>query len=620
MTGGRPAWFLGLLIVVSLFVAAIGLVGLSRSGDAFAKGSAAYGRGDWRGALEHARRILAATPADIRALRLSARSSARLGRTAESEALYLRLDVASLEAEDLCLLGSAFLRRGNMSAARALLERARATAPNHGETLDALAQLWTQTGEMLDAVTTARSLSQQSGWEVRGLVRLGRLRWDLLDPAGAAEALTEALARDPSLREAGGSPATTRKLLARSLLASGKPAEARGQLLVLSGPEHDHETSWLLSRALLQEGKTAEAEAALKLAQGFGERGPDAAEPARFVGSARCAECHRQQFRSQQSSRHARTLVRTQDLGTIPWTDRPIVERDDPRVEHRVRRNAAQVEIVTEVGGRAPRALVEYALGSNRQGQSFLARGEDGQMRVHRVSRYPAEPRWDRTVDHPGIPEEASGYLGRPLSPESVRRCLHCHATSFKAVQEPLGRPEAHDASIGCERCHGPGGNHLRAIALGFSEPAIGQVGSDPASHLIALCGQCHDGTPGATPDEPNFVRFQSRTFILSRCYIEGGGSFSCVTCHDPHQDVATSRTHYETKCLQCHPRAVQSDSPPHAHTERARAACPVSPRENCLDCHMPKVRDATPRTVFTDHGIRVHRERESSSRRIRKD
>jgi tetratricopeptide (TPR) repeat protein len=587
----------------------------ARSSDPLARGFAAYKRGDWREALAQARRSLAAQPADLAALRLCARSWARLGQFAPAEAIYLRLDMRSLEAEDLFLLGSESLRRRAVDAARALWEKARETDPDHAETLDALVSFWSEAGEMLDAAETAQRLSQQPGWEVRGAIRLGRLRRELLDPQAAAAALSAALARDPDLKKTGSTPAEVRKLLARCLLEAGKPAEARAQLPRLVDSGRDPEGSWLLSRALLQDGQWTEAEAALSRAQGYGQRNPAAGEPAPYVGSARCAQCHPAQFRSQQASRHARTLVRTSELSRLPWPDRAVEEHGNPQVKHEIRSREGRPEIVTEVNHRAWVSVLEYALGSNHQGQSFLARDPQGQMRVHRLSRYPDDPKWDRTVDHPVLPAEESEYWGRPVSPEAVRRCLHCHATDFRAVQEPQGRPEAHDASIGCERCHGPGGNHLRAVAGNFSEPAIGQPELAPAAQVVSLCGQCHDGPASASPDEPNFIRFQSRTFIRSRCYTESGDAFSCVTCHDPHQDVKTSAVYYQSKCLRCHPAPSSGHEGAGAGAQSARSPCPVNPRGHCLDCHMPKVRDATPRTVFTDHWIRASPEGVTRSR-----
>src|SRR5262249_51824282 len=134
-----------------------------------------------------------------RALRLLARASARLGRDDSAQAIYRRLGTGFMEAEDLFLLGRGLLRRGQAGPALSALGAARDAQPDHAETLDALAEHWAHTRSMADAVDAAERLRKQPGWEVRGAVRLGRLRAELFDPGGAANLLVEALGRDPEL-------------------------------------------------------------------------------------------------------------------------------------------------------------------------------------------------------------------------------------------------------------------------------------------------------------------------------------------------------------------------------------------------------------------------------------
>src|SRR5262249_10898851 len=157
--------------------------------------------------------------------------------------------------------------------------------------------------------------------------------------------------------------------------------------------------------------------------RGFAARDPMLPEPAPFVGALRCAPCHPDRFESQQSSRHARTLVRTAAIQDMPWPDRAVVDANNPRVEHRLSRAGAHVEATTRRDQRTFGAVVEYALGSNHQGQSFLARDDAGQVRELRVARFPRAPEWDRTMDHPAVPTDPEGYLGRPLSADSFRQC-----------------------------------------------------------------------------------------------------------------------------------------------------------------------------------------------------
>jgi hypothetical protein len=249
-------------------------------------------------------------------------------------------------------------------------------------------------------------------------------------------------------------------------------------------------------------------------------------------------------------------------------------------------------------------------MGSNHQGRSFVGRDRDGQARELRVSQYPSAPEWDRTSEHPDEPPDRAGYLGRPIADESVRLCVHCHSTDFRAAQRPDGRPEAGDHGIGCERCHGPGGHHLRAIDERFPDLAIARPRLASASQIMGLCGQCHKAPASASPDKLNFIRFQAPTFVQSRCYTESG-SMSCVTCHNPHRDAGRNPAEYEAICLRCHPggggRAGEGGR--ETLSTKTWSACPVNPKSDCLRCHMPRVEGAVPRAVFTDHHIRVREE-----------
>jgi len=578
-------------------------------GDPLAGAVSAYARNEWSMAEVGARSILKKKPSDPDALRLLARAAARQGRDELAEAIYRRLGTGPMRGEDLFLFGRGLLGRGQVRPALAFLGAAREIEPDHAETLDALSRYWAETRSLCDAADAALRLMKQPGWEVVGGVRLGRLRAELFDPAGAAVMLEQVLRRDPGLTRADLDPRAARRLIARSWLAARRPVEARAQLQGSSPQDLDQEGWWLLSRAYLQEGKIAEAFSALGAARGFGASNPLFREPAPFLGSAACASCHRALFQSQQSSRHSRTLKRTAELTDLAWPKGNLADAHNPRVQHRFARLGDRIEVRTHVDDQAFGALVEYALGSNHQGQSFLAREADGQIRELRVSHYPSAPEWSRTMEHPAQPPDAPGYMGRPITPDAFRRCLNCHSTNFRAVLEPAGRPEARDHGIGCERCHGPAGNHPAAIAASFPELAIARPRLASAAQTVALCGECHTAPSKITPDDPGFVRYQASSLVKSRCYTESDQSFSCVTCHDPHRDAAGAAASSRAECLACHPSSRPTAPDPSAKASQRWPSCPVKPRGDCLACHMPRVKDAVPRTQFTDHWIRATRD-----------
>ena len=185
---------------------------------------------------------------------------------------------------------------------------------------------------------------------------------------------------------------------------------------------------------------------------------------------------------------------------------------------------------------------------------------------------------------------------------DGVAKCLYCHTTNPRSDRGPTG-PEASDRAIGCERCHGPGGHHLAAVAAGLPDAAI--VSLATASPELVTAKQCNDchilGRDFGKDvlDDPAWSRSQGVGWTFSRCNSESGGAFGCVTCHDPHKPSrSTTTAQYEAKCLSCH------SSP-----GRNNQSCPVNPSKDCLGCHMPRVRIDPFHLSLTDHYIRVRRE-----------
>jgi tetratricopeptide (TPR) repeat protein len=586
------------------------------------RGVAAYQRRDWSEASRLAQERLATSQNDPRALRLLARSSARLGRFPEAQGLYSRLDDAELEAEDYFLLGLGLTLSNESIAAQQALQRALDADRNHDEALHLFAVIAYDRAQKLDAAHAAERLSRRPGWEARGDLLLGMIRASDNDPAGAVTALRGALERDPSVRSLPSDRFSTQKLLARSLLQDRRPGEAREVLgsILASGPEP--EASWLSSRAYLQEGNAVKAAAALDRSGTYRAEHPLEPEPAPYVGSARCAPCHAEVQKTVLASRHASTFMRDQNLAGLKLPDRPLADPDDPQVSHAMTWRDGRLQVETRVRDKLLSAVVDYALGSSDRYTSLVGRDHEGRLRTIRLSYHKGarESGWDRTKNQKPRPERVDDFLGEPFaSAQEAYECLICHTTSPRSVRERVG-PESHDRAIGCEQCHGPGGHHVAAIAVKFADPAIASPAQASHAEINFLCGVCHsqhfsDTVMLATRESPDWARFPSSTLPWSRCYTESGGALSCATCHDPHRNAETSSAHYESKCLSCHatssnsrPNSIQTTQAPSPRSDQAfRAPCPVNSTRDCLNCHMPKVHLDWLHGSFTDHYIRSH-------------
>ena len=617
--GSRGRW-LGTIALAAL-LAALGLwrASVRLAADPVKRGLAAYARGDWEAAASLARDRLKWAGDDPAALRLLARSSVRLGRAPSGLAIFNRLGSQAMLPEDLCLLGIALSHNGNSKGALEVWEQARSADPNHSETLFELTRAHAAADRLVAARETGRLLAARPGYEARTEALLGAIQLNFNDPDGAIALWQRALEHATTEQGGGSAPIVPRKDLARALLRAGRPGEARHQLQNALAAAPDPEGFWLLSRAYLQERAMTEALAAWKQADSFRDENPLLPEPARFVGSKACAECHRATYHAQQGSRHGRTFFRVSELGDLDLPASTFSEPAQPNVSHTLRRKGGdRLQQETHAGGQVFRAVVDYAFGSGDRGLTLVGRDDHGQTRELRLSQYRNQTQslWDVTAGHPVHPSELTEDLGQPLTDDAVRRCFLCHVTNPRAVLDASGGPEGLDRGIGCEKCHGPGGNHLLAVAAKFPDLSIARPTMASGSRVVKLCAQCHSplGTT-VSPDDPASVRFQATTLTWSRCFTESSDTLDCVTCHDPHRNVATSTKYYESKCLSCHAGAAQSGAAPSQvrRTSLAektpRTPCPVNPTDGCIGCHMPAVKNIVPYSAFTDHFIHVHRD-----------
>jgi hypothetical protein len=579
-----------------------------------------------------------------------ARSLFSSGRFDEAFSVYRGLDAGRLQADDLLALGTALLERDRVVLGWAALEAAHRIDPGNSSCSQALDKLQaklalTQGRERLalhEAASRVELLSAIPGGPQLAMLVLG-LAGSAVDPAPELEFLDRLVIRDRSELHRVGSLDDAIKLVARLLLEVGQPVKAQELLEPLalaarsSNPRvkeqgaqdpianPDREAAWLLSRAALQLDHDEEADAMLALAGDFGQSPVPATEPSPFAGSKRCGECHRFLYRQQQrGSRHARTLRSGGGLEDVPLPSRPVTDPHIPGLSHSfTRKSADQIEVKSRLEDRVVGAIIEYALGSGRHGITMVANDEQGIDRELRVSYFGASQSWGETKGIKTAPLEPGDQIGLVLAPKPLRQCLHCHSTWFGAVER--GRsgskgPEALDHGIGCERCHGPGLNHIKAVESGFAQTAIALSVRSPSSAKLKTCTQCHASDGSIEPNDPEFTRAQGTTLLFSRCFTASGGELGCTTCHDAHRALDNTIAHYETRCLDCHLKRSSSaaTSPAHAPSMADRSSgsrgpsCPINPAGDCVSCHMPKVETADRQSSFTDHHIRVHRDSET--------
>ncbi|HTY87542.1 MAG TPA: multiheme c-type cytochrome [Candidatus Acidoferrum sp.] len=227
---------------------------------------------------------------------------------------------------------------------------------------------------------------------------------------------------------------------------------------------------------------------------------------------------------------------------------------------------------------------IDIVFGSGRKGQTFLFWLGDSLYELP-VSYWVERGTWMNSPNLQLYPDGTANFT-RAITP----RCLECHVTSF-AWLDPFAGPGSAGIrfsrytnlvlGITCEKCHGPGRDHIARyrsssppISAAAAASAIINPARLPRDRQMDACSLCHAGAgierspalsfnvgdvlsnhlelqvPG--PDAPVDVHGnQIQGLERSRCF-QSSPTMTCLTCHDvhaPHRDLKA----FAARCLTCH-------------------------------------------------------------------
>jgi hypothetical protein len=351
---------------------------------------------------------------------------------------------------------------------------------------------------------------------------------------------------------------------------------------------------------------------------------PEATHNARadYVGDNACRSCHQGQFDSYHHTAHYLTSTapsRDSILGKFTAGDN-LLKTANPNLFFRMDEKHVDGKedsfFQTAVAGQPPHInsrseRIAVVVGSGEKGQTYLYWNED------QLFQLPVSY-WTRLgwVNSPGYRDGFANF-DRPIIP----RCVECHATYFEALPPPMNKYSTTGFALGisCEKCHGPGREHIERERSKSPPPAATAV-LNPThfsrDRQMDLCAWCHAGH--GRPLRPSFSYFpgeplaeyidlpppdpsapldvhgnQVELLKHSRCYRSS--NLTCLTCHDVHT-VQHDLAQFSQRCLSCHKPGSATF---------ARADHPVT--ANCIDCHMPK--QETNLIVFDWKGTKVRPE-----------
>lgn len=336
-----------------------------------------------------------------------------------------------------------------------------------------------------------------------------------------------------------------------------------------------------------------------------------AARPrANYAGSVRCKSCHAEIYNRWSKTRMANVV---RDPKDHPEAITPDLSSGNPLVTFK-------------------KEDIAFVYGSKWKQRYFQKAGDD---------YFPFPAQWDvvNRVWRPYNVAKGTDWWTEFYPAENAKRptgplCDGCHSVNYniqtKAVTE---------WNVGCEKCHGPGGEHVqRPSRASIVNPAR----LDPL-RATDVCMQCHSqGQPLSNPIEGKYYdwpvgfhvgsdlkefwklephkpgemtfthfadgtahknRMQGNDFVTSVMYTHG---ITCSSCHDVHGTAnnADLLKPANILCLQCH--GPKSFNGPHtASIEEHTHHREESAGNECIACHMPRIAQTIANVNVRSHTFR---------------
>jgi len=348
---------------------------------------------------------------------------------------------------------------------------------------------------------------------------------------------------------------------------------------------------------------------------------------AKYVGGAKCIECHQQEYDEWKGSDHDLAMdLATKEFVRGDFTN-AVFKRNGQ--EHKAYQKNGKYFVWTDgPEGKMKEFEIKYVFGHYPL-QQYLVEFDNGKYQALALTWNSKNNSWyymadsvyaDERIDHKNWlhwTNQSQNWNGM---------CADCHSTNLKKNYNPE-KDSYHttwtDIDVNCEACHGPGSEHIR-----WSEtPGIFKNSNDLGllvntsttnnKDFIDQCARCHsrrnsfaDYTPQSksiyqhmTPNLPMAPLWHIDGQILEEDYVYASFTQSkmfmhnvkCSDCHNVHSGKVLSNDN--SLCAKCH-LPSKYDSPDHHHHKRfgdeglslvsdSWVEMEVGSGSLCINCHM---------------------------------
>ncbi|HBH61650.1 MAG TPA: hypothetical protein DDX85_07935 [Nitrospiraceae bacterium] len=345
-----------------------------------------------------------------------------------------------------------------------------------------------------------------------------------------------------------------------------------------------------------------------------------------YVGSTRCKDCHWKEHDTWKNTLHSKFMQPAGDYTILG--DFEIHNKFTTNVTKSAPRLAGE-EVTSRMFIKDGRYYVntmgpdwefhDYqitnVIGIGRR-QNFLTTFPNGEIHL-----LPVE--WDiRSKSWHDLNGLEKSYPGNGEYWSSTQRiwqytCGGCHVTGLR-INYVEGSDTFNttwvDMGIGCEACHGPGSNHVKAASeyFNYEKENIINPAKLPWRLRAMVCGQCHNwgsstaniadhkkGIPAKysyaydfRPGKPLYLSYvenlddrkkhhQQYNEWMQSEHAKAG--IMCTNCHNVHQaedfENAMTKLTPDSLCMNCH------------KTLQRRAAHSIHTFGSCVACHMPETK-----------------------------
>jgi predicted CXXCH cytochrome family protein len=331
---------------------------------------------------------------------------------------------------------------------------------------------------------------------------------------------------------------------------------------------------------------------------------------ATYVGSATCARCHAPIFDRWKQTRMANVV---RDPKEHPDAIIPDLAEPNPLVTF-------------------TKDQIAFVYGGKWKQRYFTKVGDD---------YFPLGAQWDVTHRQwrPYTVAMGTDWWTAFYPPENSKRptgptCDGCHSVNYDVKTKTVT-----EWNVGCEKCHGPGSNH---VARPSRDTIVNPSRLDPIG-AVNVCLQCHSqGRPLVNPVEGRYYdwpvgfrvglnlrdfwqleefkpgetsfthfpdgtahknRMQGNDFTQSVMYTHG---VTCSSCHDVHgtRHNAELVKPASEVCLTCH--GPKTPNGPHtASIEQHTHHRAGSTGNECVSCHMPAIEQTIGDVMVRSHTFR---------------